>query len=103
MRISDWSSDVCSSDLPPLAPAAGTLDPCLMYSPIIHHPLPCYQAEETDAGSSQGSPEEQSQLPCQSTCAASLQPGPVQRQRSEERRVGQECVSTCSSRWSAYH
>src|SRR3546814_21089804 len=23
--------------------------------------------------------------------------------RSEERRVGQECVSTCSSRWSPYH
>src|SRR3546814_19542029 len=23
--------------------------------------------------------------------------------RSEERRVGQECVSTCRSRWSAYH
>src|SRR3546814_18039758 len=25
------------------------------------------------------------------------------RPRSEERRVGKECVSTCSSRWSAYH
>src|SRR3546814_18404900 len=24
-------------------------------------------------------------------------------QRSEERRVGKECVSTCSSRWSPYH
>src|SRR3546814_13057377 len=24
-------------------------------------------------------------------------------QRSEERRVGQECVSTCRSRWSPYH
>src|SRR3546814_7464334 len=24
-------------------------------------------------------------------------------QRSEERRVGKECVSTCSSRWSTYH
>src|SRR3546814_16653723 len=23
--------------------------------------------------------------------------------RSEERRVGKECVSTCSSRWSPYH
>src|SRR3546814_15614918 len=23
--------------------------------------------------------------------------------RSEERRVGQECVSTCRSRWSPYH
>src|SRR3546814_1936668 len=24
-------------------------------------------------------------------------------QRSEERRVGKECVSTCRSRWSSYH
>src|SRR3546814_9613731 len=27
-------------------------------------------------------------------------PSPI---RSEERRVGKECVSTCSSRWSPYH
>src|SRR3546814_16300274 len=28
---------------------------------------------------------------------------PVVAQRSEERRVGKECVSTCRSRWSPYH
>src|SRR3546814_8631597 len=27
----------------------------------------------------------------------------VAKSRSEERRVGKECVSTCSSRWSQYH
>src|SRR3546814_10501916 len=27
----------------------------------------------------------------------------VLRRRSEERRVGKECVSTCRSRWSPYH
>src|SRR3546814_8954199 len=27
----------------------------------------------------------------------------VNEQRSEERRVGKECVSTCRSRWSPYH
>src|SRR3546814_6391089 len=27
----------------------------------------------------------------------------VERRRSEERRVGKECVSTCRSRWSPYH
>src|SRR3546814_13831840 len=27
----------------------------------------------------------------------------VTQQRSEERRVGKECVSTCRSRWSPYH
>src|SRR3546814_18092599 len=28
---------------------------------------------------------------------------PVHAARSEERRVGKECVSTCRSRWSPYH
>src|SRR3546814_4926859 len=27
----------------------------------------------------------------------------LERGRSEERRVGEECVSTCRSRWSPYH
>src|SRR3546814_12942284 len=30
-------------------------------------------------------------------------PGQSVRGRSEERRVGKECVSTCRSRWSPYH
>src|SRR3546814_20748351 len=34
------------------------------------------------------------------THLADLQPD---RLRSEERRVGKECVSTCRSRWSPYH
>src|SRR3546814_8439871 len=33
---------------------------------------------------------------------ASSSPRPP-RTRSEERRVGKECVSTCRSRWSPYH
>src|SRR3546814_2751102 len=28
---------------------------------------------------------------------------PTVERRSEERRVGKECVSTCSTRWSPYH
>src|SRR3546814_8249811 len=64
MRISDWSSDVCSSDLHRFEPrhqrcvvGVAALDP---------HALV------------------------------------VGQQRSEERRVGKECVSTCRSRWSTY-
>src|SRR3546814_4031939 len=30
-------------------------------------------------------------------------PGKIRPDRSEERRVGKECVSTCRSRWSPYH
>src|SRR3546814_11967916 len=37
-------------------------------------------------------------LPLSDTRAGSLP-----RNRSEERRVGKECVSTCRSRWSPYH
>src|SRR3546814_10875268 len=33
-----------------------------------------------------------------------IEPGtPLKWNRSEERRVGKECVSTCRSRWSPYH
>src|SRR3546814_12704108 len=32
-----------------------------------------------------------------------LEPSPCRWHRSEERRVGKECVSTCRSRWSPYH
>src|SRR3546814_15800806 len=32
-----------------------------------------------------------------------LKPGAALAFRSEERRVGKECVSTCRSRWSPYH
>src|SRR3546814_17228689 len=35
--------------------------------------------------------------------SASVGPVPTPSTRSEERRVGKECVSTCRSRWSPYH
>src|SRR3546814_13639875 len=35
--------------------------------------------------------------------AAEIRSGEVCEVRSEERRVGKECVSTCRSRWSPYH
>src|SRR3546814_7423706 len=95
MRISDWSSDVCSSDL------AGDqrLQEC--GSPPHHEhgylgdvDLRCQRGqalrlvEVRDAGVAHH-PEH-----------AII--GEV-RGRSEERRVGKECVSTCRSRWSPYH
>src|SRR3546814_7555558 len=66
MRISDWSSDVCSSDL---LTHRSTDVFYLAFKGIITRAL-CFK------GSSK---------------------------RSEERRVGKECVSTCRSRWSPYH
>src|SRR3546814_3769671 len=81
MRISDWSSDVCSSDLPdPFGSGNLTLN-CSTGSQRSHR-----------LGSGQLSEE-----------AAKLRLIIAIRIRSEERRVGKECVSTCRSRWSPYH
>src|SRR3546814_1180844 len=43
-------------------------------------------------------------LAWQQSCGPTQQPcAPLGLRRSEERRVGKECVSTCRSRWSPYH
>src|SRR3546814_7314400 len=87
MRISDWSSDVCSSDLKTSAMAVPSAIPIQNWYRIIR-------------------------LPRREDCA---QRGALfitnvfivfsvyRVSRSEERRVGKECVSTCRSRWSPYH
>src|SRR3546814_5539856 len=103
MRISDWSSDVCSSDLPEAVEVAGA------------HPLggagqgtdgPADRAgdehQEQQAEQDQGG-ERQRRQP-QPPGGVRLQPvGCRLGMRSEERRVGKEGVSTCRSRWSPYH
>src|SRR3546814_10868415 len=69
MRISDWSSDVCSSDLG------------------LHLAL--------------------ASIPYRGGVGRGAAPGTAgtrpPRRRSEERRVGKECVGTCRSRWSQDH
>src|SRR3546814_15247350 len=42
-------------------------------------------------------------LSCALSVAAAAKVLHVTARRSEERRVGKECVSTCRSRWSPYH
>src|SRR3546814_10528025 len=90
MRISDWSSDVCSSDLSArqrgrellLRPAEGLallgIDAARVPDVIITH------LHYDHAGTLNDFP------------AATFH-------RSEERRVGKECVRTCRSRWSPDH
>src|SRR3546814_1892475 len=77
MRISDWSSDVCSSDLS----MTGAI---VAVAPVI-------EAKAEDVTSALAFTAGLGIL------AVFLLP------RSEERRVGKECVSTCRSRWSPYH
>src|SRR3546814_10467723 len=68
MRISDWSSDVCSSDLRLMPADDGVSSPDQKESVMSEAPANFRMLH-----------------------------------RSEERRVGKECVSTCRSRWSPYH
>src|SRR3546814_9548904 len=81
MRISDWSSDVCSSDL------------------RLRHRLRARRHIAPDCVDHSRRPYRQTALndqlsPCLTTHAD---------RRSEERRVGKACVSMCRSRWSPYH
>src|SRR3546814_5147018 len=91
MRISDWSSDVCSSDLTVRADA-GTLNR-LEIGGIEARKLKVVISPglgDTDV--------------LGMNFLSELQSWRVEgRTRSEERRVGKECVSTCRSRWSPYH
>src|SRR3546814_4655318 len=73
MRISDWSSDVCSSDLKIWA--GFEIDNAGKKQMSIHPKRTLRKAVRNKEGDG----------------------------RSEERRVGKECVSTCRSRWSPYH
>src|SRR3546814_20191642 len=102
MRISDWSSDVCSADL---------------YTEMLRNQISgknnswavrwqasCYLADkltlypgrslvENIGNDSSGT----------HSITTSVYSGDIASQRSEERRVGKECVSTCRSRWSTEH
>src|SRR3546814_14283376 len=102
MRISDWSSDVCSSDLL----RAGQ-------RPRINRRLLAdYLAVLVDRLEIPGqlqsvlvaiaelrrvkAPQVEVRLACSRREAA-------RRSRSDERRVGKECGRTCRSRWAPYH
>src|SRR3546814_12890385 len=132
MRISDWSSDVCSSDLPPAASAAGPASPVTPGSPGTQ---PGTGARFAFSGLEHGfDRRSDSQAPLEWSGGASvwehwiMRTGVIAKKmgmtrlfqddgrhvpvtvlalegvqvvsRSEERRVGKECVSTCRSRWS---
>src|SRR3546814_1772399 len=84
MRISDWSSDVCSSDLR-----------CVTTVPRLRVQL--RRVHSVQRADTCRSFERDTHLYSSSEDSSSG------RVRSEERRVGKECVGTCRSRWSPYH
>src|SRR3546814_13279277 len=99
MRISDWSSDVCSSDLAFLLPVRvlGRLFRRLFLTQL----LALYDARRLSFFGTMAPLAERR------TFLRHLSPARkkhwVVYARSDERRVGKECVSTCRSRWSPYH
>src|SRR3546814_14349094 len=87
MRISDWSSDVCSSDL--REAIAAMIDEIAI-------------GRALDMAETREAAVERVAEPLDDI-AGEREEQPFGRKRSEERRVGKECVSTCRSRWSPYH
>src|SRR3546814_8710250 len=83
MRISDWSSDVCSSDLRIASSRSGSWHDHDLTHLGRHGAGAAILASRSERSIRYH--EDHGHL------------------RSEERRVGKECVSTCRSRWSPYH
>src|SRR3546814_12675580 len=88
MRISDWSSDVCSSDLVDSELFNAVVQGNRMIEGVAEHGV-VDSNRKVFLGQI---PKRNSEPRAQAFTG-----------RSEERRVGKECVSTCRSRWSPYH
>src|SRR3546814_12684183 len=119
MRISDWSSDVCSSDLSDLGrrqrhavgraarlAAGGHIAARIGFVEILLEMQPQY-IERIGAvvgiGDAHGAADRLGLGIERRTDRVIGTVLPIIRARPEERRVGKECVSTCRSRWSPYH
>src|SRR3546814_14738759 len=93
MRISDWSSDVCSSDLQPdrnVVAGSGEFRPTEDVT-ISVRVITREGSRKVAEAALQIAQQRRKRLTV------------IHKDRSEERRVGKERVSTCRSRWSPYH
>src|SRR3546814_5980798 len=88
MRISDWSSDVCSSDL------SKTREPRMLTTDLSLRFDPAY---EKISRRFLENPDQFADAFARAWFKLTHRD-----MRSEERRVGKECVSTCRYRWSPY-
>src|SRR3546814_18202646 len=97
MRISDWSSDVCSSDLDERRDHRRQRESRDRQG----HEDPARDDHTEDQAIHRAA---LASLPVWTSSRIRSVERPAQASaRSEERRVGKECVSTCRSRWSPYH
>src|SRR3546814_18396003 len=110
MRISDWSSDVCSSDLwqPDCAASGLVFDPeDGIWQRVLAVPAGDWEYKAPLNGSwdvnfGANGVQGGANIPLALAAARDVK-FYYSHARSEERRVGKECVSTCRSRWSPYH
>src|SRR3546814_12295335 len=100
MRISDWSSDVCSSDLGGET-IGQTVEGLARYPISVRYPRGLRDSIDDLRALPVLTPSGQ-QITLGSVATLRITSGPPML-RSEERRVGKECVSTCRSRWSPSH
>src|SRR3546814_20064353 len=111
LRSSVWSSDVCSSDLTPARCKYSTTRAAIKgvcSAGFAMTALPAARAAATcpvkiESGKFQGLIATKTPRPARRRLFASPVGPRRGRARSEERRVGKECVSTCRSRWSPYN
>src|SRR3546814_15886314 len=107
MRISDWSSDVCSSDLSLVALLAGLASLLLALRRTVpgrRKALAAVVLALPLVGFLGSRPMSAGAVPAiHDVTTDPANPPPFRALRSEERRVGDECVSTCRSRWSPDH
>src|SRR3546814_16792759 len=91
MRISDWSSDVCSSDLHVFPRVSKTATTEFRFpNDDVHCSDLCWFMQRYPLRMSDAD-------------RLAIEAGRDAFERSEERRVGKECVSTCSTRWAPCH
>src|SRR3546814_18381945 len=102
MRISDWSSDVCSSDL--LVQPAVSVVPSAAQAKLRDLTQRRVQLVNMRVAEINRSHQASPALAASHRrVQAALTREITHIERSEERRVGKECVSTCRSRWSPFH
>src|SRR3546814_19363450 len=110
MRISDWSSDVCSSDLWPHCQCDESVRSKRNHCPAIAQYLTqvrpvieCSEEKSQNVLVGVGCDERNCMGSCDEACMPAPQESISELGRSEERRVGKECVRMCRSWWSPYH
>src|SRR3546814_12490676 len=102
MRISDWSSDVCSSDLRPVDALLANAGRGLGHGFLDQDLDKARQVVNLNIIGTISLIHKVGRQMRQRGQGKILITGYIAGFRSEERRVGKECVSTCRSRWSTY-